>query len=212
MKRTTIMICLFIIITAMTGKNNTGVFENNNDIGNPKIKGSAIYDSQTKTYTLTGGGYNIWFARDEFQYAWKKIKGDFILTADFEFVGIGKEAHRKTGWMVRQSLADSAVHISATDHGDGLTVLQWRVKPGMNMRDPEDEIRAPGAGYSVVQLQRSGNKFTMRVAKKEGEPFVTVGEHEMENMPGEVLAGIFICSHNPEVSEQVIVRHVKISQ
>jgi len=200
--------CTCITLAAVAQR--TGVFQNHVDVGHPKLKGTTIYDNKTKTYTLTGGGYNIWFNRDEFQFAYKKLKGDFTLTANFEFVGEGKEGHRKIGWMVRESLADSSVHISAVSHGDGLTVLQWRVKPGMNMRDPEDEIRAGGTKYGVVQLQRVGNKFIMRAAKKEGDAFETIGEHEMENLPGEVYAGIFICSHNPEVAEQARVWNVQI--
>jgi hypothetical protein len=112
--------------------------------------------------------------------------------------------------MIRECLADSAVHISAVSHGDGLTVLQWRVKPGMNMRDPEDEIRAAETNYGVIQLQRVGKKIIMRVAKKEGYNFETVGEHEMENLPDEVFAGIFICSHNPDVMEQAKVWNLQI--
>lgn len=46
-----------------------GFFEYSKDIGNPKLKGSTIYDSKEQSYTLKGGGYNIWFNRDEFQYA-----------------------------------------------------------------------------------------------------------------------------------------------
>ncbi len=191
-------------------KYDTGIFENHADVGNPRMKGSTTYDKDTKTFTLKGAGYNIWFARDEFQYAYNKMKGDFTLTAHFEFVGGGKEGHRKIGWMVRESLADSAVHISGVLHGDGLTVLQWRVKPGMNMRDPEDEIRADSAKYSVVQMQRIGKKVIMRVAANEGAAFATVGEHEMENLSNEVLVGIFICSHNPDVLEEAKVSNVSI--
>ena len=124
---------------ATSRNTNTGIFKNSADVGNPKIKGSTEYNKQTDTYTLKGSGYNVWFKRDEFHYAYKNLKGDFTLTADFEFKGEGKDPHRKIGWMIRQSLADSAVHISAVAHGDGLTVLQWRVKPGMSMRDPEDD-------------------------------------------------------------------------
>jgi TolB protein len=210
MKQLLTIYCLFILVPAFSQQ--TGIFENHIDVGHPKIKGTTIYDTKTKTYTLQGAGYDIWFNRDEFQFAYKKIKGDFTLTANFEFVGEGKEGHRKFGWMVRQNLADSAVHISAVSHGDGLTVLQWRVKPGINMRDPEDEIRAGGTKYGVIQLQRVGKKFIMRVARKEGEAFETVGEHEMENLPDEVFAGIFICSHNPDVMEQAKVWNVKIDQ
>ena len=102
--------------------------------------------------------------------------------------------------------------MSAVVHGDGLTVLQWRVKPGMNMRDPEDEIRAPENKnkYSIVQLERKGKKFIMRVAEKEGKPFIKIGEHEMENLRGDVLAGIFICSHTPDILEKAKIWGVKI--
>ena len=199
--------CIFLLAPAAMGQN---IFHEHSDIGHPKIMGSTTFDKKTNTYTLTGGGYNIWFNRDEFQFAYKKLRGDFTVTANFEFIGEGKEAHRKIGWMVRESLADSAVHISAVLHGDGLTVLQWRAEPGMNMRDPEDEIRASGSKYQVIQLQRIGKKFIMRVAKKEGDTFETVGEHEMENLSHEVFAGVFICSHNPEAIEEAKISNVRI--
>lgn len=212
--KTLIIACVISLLSAAALKEaGIGIFENHMDVGNPKIKGSTVYDKQTNTYTLSGSGYNIWFTRDEFQYAYKTITGDFTLTAHFEFEGTGKEAHRKMGWMVRASLADTAMHVSAVTHGDGLTVMQWRVKPGMNMRDPEDEIRAPELKqYAIIQLQRKGNDFTMRIAEKEGDPFTIVGEHEMSNMPDEILAGIFICSHNAEVMEKAKISNVQIEK
>src|SRR5258706_6166775 len=211
MKSLLVSISLFAILLAAGQDHPIGVFSNHTDVGNPGIKGSTSYYKKDKSYTLKGGGYNIWFNRDEFQFAYKKLKGNFILTANFELLDTGKEGHRKTGWMIRESLADTAVHISAVAHGDGLTVLQWRVKPGMNMRDPEDEIRAPEQKkYTVIQLQRTGNTFIMRIAVKEGDPFIIVGEHEMNNLPDEVLAGIFICSHNPGTMETANISNVRI--
>jgi len=209
MKRLCI-ICFAILSLESIAQKPVGMFSNHTDVGNPKIKGNTIYHSKSNTYLVTGGGYNIWFNRDEFQFAYKKIHRDFVLTAHFEFVGTANEGHRKIGWMIRESLVDSAVHISAVLHGDGLTVLQWRVKPGMNMRDPEDEIRAPGTNYSVIQLERKGKKFTMRVAEKEGAPFVVVGEHEQENLSGNVFAGIFICAHDPLILEKAKVSDISI--
>ena len=83
----------------------------------------------------------------------------------------------------------------------------------MNMRDPEDEIRAAEQKkYTVIQLQRKGNNFIMRLAEKEGDPFIVVGEHTMNNLPEEVLAGIFICSHNPDVMETAKVSNVHIEE
>ena len=188
-----------------------GIFTDHQDIGHPKIAGSAAYEPTDQSYTLKGAGYNIWFGRDEFQFAYRKIKGDFILTAQFEFAGNGVEGHRKIGWMVRESLDDNAAHMSATYHGDGLTVLQWRMYKGMLMRDPEDEIRFPKTNAQVIQLERSGKVFTMRVARW-GEPLQTVGTKELESMPDEVCAGLFICSHNEGVIEQARVWNVRIDQ
>lgn len=78
-------------------KNDTGIFKKDADIGNPAIKGNTFYNKNTKVYSIEGGGYNIWFNRDEFHYTYNNLKGDFTLTAHFEFVGKGTEAHRKIG-------------------------------------------------------------------------------------------------------------------
>ncbi len=160
------LLLLILATSFLFFKNDTGIFKYSTDIGNPKIKGATYYDKNTKVYTLEGGGYNIWFNRDEFHYAYNKLKGDFTLTAHFTFAGKGTEAHRKTGWMVRESTADTAVHISAVLHGDGLTVLQWRVKPGMNMRDPEDEIRADREGIASFNCSEKGINLLCALPKK----------------------------------------------
>jgi len=188
-----------------------GIFQNGRDIGNPKETGSASYRQSDQSYTLKGGGYNIWFERDEFHYLFNKIKGDFIMTANFEFIGKGIELHRKTGWMIRESVDEKSPHFSATLHGDGLTVLQWRGSAGAAMRDPQDELFADSSWYNIIQVERSGKTITMRAAHT-GEPLQIIGSHEMENLPDEVLAGLFICSHNPDVIEEVRIWNVRIDK
>jgi len=188
-----------------------GLFDTQLDVGHPKNAGSGKYDSVTHTYLLKGSGYNIWFNRDEFHYLYKKIKGDFTATANFNFLGATGNGHRKIGWMLRQSADEKSIHISAVEHGDGLTVLQWRSLTGENMKDPEGEIFYPEKTFEVVQLQRIGKRLIMRVGHV-GEPLVTVGAHEMENMPEEALLGLFICSHDPEVYEEARVWDVHIDQ
>ena len=128
---------LLLSLHPVQAQNNpVGIFDNQTDIGHPKNTGSAVFNAAAQDYTLTGSGYNIWFERDELHYTYKKIKGDFILTANFAFIGKGSNPHRKIGWMVRESLDDNAAHMSAVAHGDGLTVLQWWVVKGVFMRDP----------------------------------------------------------------------------
>jgi TolB protein len=198
---------------AIAGAQNTtvGNFQFSSDIGNPAKKGASVYDPSDQSYSIKGGGYNIWFERDEFHYLYNKIKGDFILTANFEFVGKGTNHHRKTGWMVRATTEDKSPHITATLHGDGLTVMQWRGEKGAPMRDPQDELFADTSWYNIIQIERSGKTIIMRAAHS-GESFSTIGSHVMEDLPDEVLAGLFVCSHDSAIIEEARIWNVRIDK
>jgi Tol biopolymer transport system component len=212
MKYTIFSLALWASVNLAVAQNSTiGIFSNSSDIGNPKISGSSVFNKADQSYSMKGAGYNIWFKRDEFHYLFNKMEGDFIMTANFEFIGKGTELHRKTGWMIRESTAENAVHMTATVHGDGLTVMQWRPVTDASMRDPQDEIFAAGKAYNVIQIERNGKNIIMRAAHT-GNPLEVIGTHEMENLAGEVLAGPFICSHNPDVIEEVKIWNVRIDK
>ncbi|QRR00921.1 hypothetical protein [Dyadobacter sandarakinus] len=204
---------LLLLAAAFTSfaPSKIGQFEKSTDVGHPKLAGSSRYDAAGKTYFMKGAGYNIWFERDEFQYLFREMKGDFTVRADFEFTGQGTDPHRKTGWMVRESAEGDASHLSAVLHGDGLTVLQWRIAKGEKMRDPEDEIFSKDKNVQTIEIQRAGNEYTMRAAAK-GAPLQLVGSHRMENLGEKVLVGPFICSHNPAVVEEARIYNVVITQ
>ena len=207
---------LFVALLLLTAystmaQSTIGIFKTSADIGNPKIKGTAVYNATEQTYNLKGAGYNIWFNRDEFQYLYNKIKGDFILTANMKLLGDGKNPHRKIGWMIRESDKEDAAHITATLHGDGLTVLQWRNLRGAYMRDPEDEIFHLKKNVEVIQLERSGKKIIMRAANI-GEPLQIVGIQEMKDLPDEVLAGLFVGSHDADILEEGMAWNVRIDK
>ena len=197
--------------TAFAHTEPIGLFDHHGDIGHPKNAGSAAYDKVTHSYLLKGSGYNIWFNRDEFQFLYKKIKGDFTATANFEFIGTKGNDHRKIGWMIRESTDEKSIQLNTVEHGDGLTVMQWRSLTGENMKYPEGEIFYPEKKFEVLQLQRIGKRLIMRIGHV-GEPLKTLGAHEMNNMPDDALVGLFICSHDPEVIEQARVWDVHIEQ
>jgi Tol biopolymer transport system component len=192
-------------------QNPVGIFNNHADIGNPKLTGAASFTADDQSYQLKGAGYNIWFGRDEFHYAYNKIKGDFILTGNFKLVGKGVDPHRKMGWMVRANEAEDAAHMTATAHDDGLVALQWRTTRGAYMRDPQDEIFGKKKGAEIIQLERLGKVFIMRVAHA-GEPLQEVGRTDAVDLPDEVLAGIFIGSHNAAIVEEGMAWNVRIEQ
>jgi TolB protein len=201
----------FLISSSIAQTNTIGVFENQADIGKPKKSGSVVYNKPDQSYLITGSGYSIWFERDEFQFVYRKIKGDFVLTANFEFTGKSTTTERKMGWMVRESLDDNASHISAVTQGNGSTALQWRAMKGAFMRRPQDEIIAFKRYYQIIQLERKGKQIIFRAAQV-GEPLQIIGTHDMTDMSDEVFAGLFICSNNPDKSESARVWNVRIDR
>ena len=190
-----------------------GQFVTAADIGNPKMNGSSTYDEQTQTYTLKGGGYNIWFNHDEFQFLYKKIKGDFLLTANFQLIGNENgNGHRKTGWMIRETTEHDSVSVNSCLHGDGLVVLQWRLMRGAYMRDPEEEIFFPKQyfGENIIQLERIGKRITMRMAHP-GEPLEEMSSVSLPELKDEVLVGPYVLAHDTNSVQEARVWNVRIS-
>ena len=173
------------------------------DVGSPKIAGYATYNAASQVYTLSAGGVNIWAKRDEFQFAYRRMKGDFIVQAQVEFQGKGVDPHRKAGIMVRTSIADfDSAYVDGALHGDGLTSLQYRKAKGEDTAQTE---MAAAKGANVIQLERRGNVFIFSAARF-GEPFEVAEIKDVPNVPEEAYVGLFLSSHNPDVKETVIFR------
>lgn len=199
------VLLLFINGSAMAQNQPLGIFDGHSDIGKVQKPGSAQYNPKTNQYEMSGAGYNIWFDHDEFHFMWKRMKGDFILYTRAALAGKGVDPHRKVGWMVRSSLDSNSAHITAAEHGDGLTSLQFRRTKGTKT----EEIRSKITHADIIQLERRGNKYTMSAAKF-GEPFVTQEVTDL-NLGNEVYVGLFIGSHNKDVVERGIFKDVRIS-
>ncbi|MEJ7617799.1 MAG: hypothetical protein WKF30_12750 [Pyrinomonadaceae bacterium] len=181
-----------------------GQFDGQADIGQLKRPGSASYDAEKQEYTVEGSGANMWLDRDEFHLVWKRLKGNFILGTKAQFVGQGVEAHRKIGWIVRTNLDANSAHINAAVHGDGLTSLQFRRQAGALT----EEVKSLVKGADVIQLERKGNQYIMSVAR-DGDPFATAQVSDLA-LGDEVYVGLFVCSHNQDVTEKAVFRDVRI--
>jgi TolB protein len=195
--------CGFMMSIA-AAQSELGVFTNTCDVGAPRLAGSTQYDPTAQHYTMTGAGTNMWDTRDEFQFAWKKLKGDFLIQARVKFIGAGTDPHRKIGVIVRKSLDDDAPYADVAIHGDGLTSLQYRKSAGA----ATEQIQSAITHADVVQLERTGDTYTMSVARF-GDEYVTVPVSDLD-WGDEVYAGLFICSHNPDVIEEAVFSNVRI--
>lgn len=181
-----------------------GAFDQHGDVGAVGSPGSAAFDPDSQEYLLSGSGTNMWGDHDEFQYVWKKVKGDFIVQASAEFLGAGTGPHRKMGIIVRASLDPKSVHVNAAFHGDSLSDLQYRRAYGA----ATEEVRVGPPGASVLQLERSGRTFTMGAAKF-GDLYSTQKVDSVD-LPEEVYVGIYICAHNNAAVEKGVFRNVRL--
>ena len=195
---------LFFLLAEPLLAQELGQFTNHSDVGNPKTAGTVIYNSDKQIFTITGSGENIWSQKDEFQFVYRKIKGDFILRANVSFEGEGVDPHRKTGWMIRHSLEGNSPAVLAAVHGDGTAALQYRATPGTDMA----EKSLPVNGAAVIQLERRGNTFIMSAAKM-GERFFD-DQVTFIDLGDEVYIGMFVCAHNADAVEKATFKNVRI--
>jgi TolB protein len=199
------LVMFFLSTTAVVGQQNSlGAFAGQSDVGNPLRTGRATYDGDNQEYTIEGAGTNMWAGRDEFHFVWRRLKGDFILSTSTAFVGKGVDPHRKIGWMIRSSLTDDSPHSAAVLHGDGLTSLQFRRTKGAATEEIVAKVRAA----NVLQLERKGNSYRMSVARF-GD--VLTSEEVSLDLGDEVYIGLFVCSHNKDVTEKALFTNVRIT-
>jgi TolB protein len=181
------------------------LFDGHGDIGKVAKPGTVVEDAASAALVIEGGGANMWFASDEGHFLWKRLKGDFIVSARMEFIGKGVEAHRKIGWMARAAMDGGSAHVSAVVHGDGLTSLQYRRTPGADT----EEAKLPVSGADEVQLERRGTTYIMSAARF-GEPYGSERITDID-LGEEALVGLFVCSHNADVIEKARFTNVRVT-
>jgi len=204
-KTNTLLLSLAISISAWSQNDPIGVFEGHGDVGTGVIPGSAVFIPATGQYVISGAGYNIWGDHDEFQFVWKKMRGDFILYTRAEFLGSWVNYHRKVGWMVRKNLDGRSPHVNAVEHGDGLTSLQFRRTEGAQTEEHKFKITKA----NILQLERKGNQYIMRAAEY-GQPFQTDTISGID-LGDEVYVGLFVGSHDADRLETGVFSNVRIT-
>ena len=68
MKKITLLTGLLFCLTSLIAQQKTGMFDGNEDVGNPAKKGSATYNAETQEYTMSCGGKNMWANDDQFRF------------------------------------------------------------------------------------------------------------------------------------------------
>jgi TolB protein len=199
------MVLGLCIVGRSTGDTRLGILEDNGDVGAVLHAGSATFEAATGKYTVSASGENMWFNKDAFQFVWKKASGDNVIRADVNFLGEGKNPHRKAVVIIRQSLDPDSAYVDIALHGVGLTSLQYRDEKGAATHEIQANISAP----QTLQLEKRGEYFSMLLGPRGGKVEVAGGSIRVP-IHGEYYVGIGLCSHEKDIVEQAVFSNVNI--
>ena len=187
-----------------------GFFEGQSDIGAALVAGNSSYDPSSKQYTIHSAGYNIWYARDEFRYLWKRVSGDVSLAADVTYPNPEGYGDRKAVLVIRQDLDDDSKEAMVALHGAGLIHLAERPEKGANIKEShriEGRAHASGSVPTRIGIEKQGDLFSLFVSLQ-GEPMHQVGPTMNLHIEGPFYVGIGFCSHLPATSDTAVLSNV----
>lgn len=171
---------------------------NSADIGSPATGGGA--GASGGTFTVTGGGTDIWNTSDQFHFAYTDLSGNGSIIA--RVTGMqNTNTWAKAGVMFRGSTAANATFadVVATP-GQGVS-FQWRSSTGGNCGFTQVwGIAAP----VWVRLERTDDNFSGYYATTTAAPgsadWIQIGSPVAIAMPALIKTGLAVTSHNASVS------------
>lgn len=167
------------------------------DIGSPGKAGGASVNGGT--WTVSGGGSDIWNASDQFNFARQSLTGNTTLAATVTSI-TNTDVWAKAGLMFRASTdpASPFVDMVATE-SNGVS-FQYRTASGAQCTYvPTSGIPAPTASHPIMlRLTRSGSTFTGSYSINGGTSWVTLGSVSIAStaMPATLLGGLAVTAHN----------------
>jgi len=146
------------------------------------------------TWTVTGGGGDIWGLSDSFHYAWQPMAADGTVSAKVTSQ-TASDPSAKGGVMLRASSDPGAPYYAVyLTPGNGILV-QSRDAAGNNA---VQEASLPGVTAPVyLQVTRTGTTFTAATST-DGVTWTPIpgSSATLANLSGPVLEGLAVTSHN----------------
>jgi hypothetical protein len=160
------------------------------DIGTPGVVGGASFNSGT--FTVSGGGGDMWGTSDQFNYLYEPLTGDVTLTAHVTSQ-VNSDSWAKGGIMIRGGTAPNAPFVDVVlTPGRGYR-MQYRTSTGASADQVggASDITAP----YWLRLVRSGDSFT-GYASADGITWIQIGSSITVPMGSSPLQGLVVAAHN----------------
>jgi|GEM_PF-3682675 len=160
------------------------------DIGSPKPEGKSV--QQGDTWTLTGGGADIFGLSDQFHFESTSASGNCALSAKVVSLGAdGCQDWAKAALMIRADESVGAPHATISISHGGTIAFLTRTTPG---GDTHSE-KLPKMSFPIsLRLERKGDDFTSSYSL-DGKKWTTVGKTMTVPMKPASLAGMAVTSH-----------------
>jgi hypothetical protein len=175
-----------------------GIFEDARDVGPSCYPGTTVLNPDG-SYTVTGGGVDIWTGGDEFQFAYVEATGDFEMTARVaERVWAPGTRWGKVGIMARQDLSSKSRYIMLQTHGEDLQDEdRFAARPSQGGADNYEVTKLlAGEHRDWMRLRRTGSLFTTEMSL-DGVAWMLIGERDLgQGMPATVLLGLAVNGHS----------------
>jgi hypothetical protein len=143
------------------------------------------------TFTLAGGGADVWGTADAFRYAYLPITGDATIVARVATIA-GTQPWTKVGVMIRESLAPGSPHaFMLVSAGKGIAFQRRPSAGALSVHT----AAAPGTAPRWVRLTRTGAVIAAAWSA-DGVTWTTTASQTIP-MASAVLAGIAVSSHDP---------------
>ncbi len=163
-----------------------GIFSSNEDIGSPGLAGSASFNSGTGTYTVTGGGADIFGTGDQFRYVHQSWTGDGRIVA--RVVSQTTPATNnwaKGGVMFRDDTAANA------------RFMDQIVAPNPPVNGSIQMVQRVTAGATAVEVGRSDGKTMPYWVRLERHGNLFTGWHSIDGLTWFVTGSATLALNNP---------------
>jgi len=163
------------------------------DIGGPAPAGSATYSSGT--FTLSGGGADIYGNADAFRFVYRPMTGDGEIIARVDSMTNTSDEFAVAGVMIRSSLLPDAPEVSmlVTPSFSGRAKFRYRLTSGAATTS-----QGPGAGSITlpqwVRLVRSGTHID-GYRSDNGSTWFLIGSIDVD-LGANAQVGLVVNSHN----------------
>ncbi len=190
----TVLISIFqfsFAFSQLPATDTIGLFDQSADIGEVGKSGRVLFNKGTSTYSVSGGGTNMWFAMDALHYVSTQARGDVSLAANIQWPSEDGDPHRKACLILRQTLSPDSAYADVAFHGDGLCSIQYRESDG----EVTHEVQSNVSGPRRVRLEKRGDYVAMFIGESDEAMRPSGGSFRIQ-FKEPFYVGLGVCAHN----------------